>query len=220
MITPATQAQHNPSARTPETAQASALSSDFETFLLMLTAQARNQDPLEPLDSSEYASQLAQFSMVEQQVQTNDLLSSLTAALGSMGLDELSSWVGMDVRTEAAFQFNGQPVTLFAQADAAADAAFMVIRDANDTAIDRIPVNPDDTEFVWAGTDDSGGPLAVGSYSASLESYKNNELLSDRLAAAYGRVLEAQVADGSVRLSLDSGAVVYTDQVTAIRTGT
>ena len=46
----------------------SALTSDFETFLKMLTTQARYQDPLEPLDSQEYASQLAQFSMVEQQV--------------------------------------------------------------------------------------------------------------------------------------------------------
>ncbi len=37
------------------------LSSDFETFIKMLTTQAKYQDPLEPLDSSEYAAQLAQF---------------------------------------------------------------------------------------------------------------------------------------------------------------
>lgn len=220
MITPTTTAQQNAAARTPEPTQASALSSDFETFLLMLTAQARNQDPLEPLDSSEYASQLAQFSMVEQQVQTNDLLSTLTTALGGQTLDELSSWVGMDVRTASAFQFDGQPVTLFAQADATADAAYMVIRDENDTEIDRIPVNLHNTEFVWAGTDGSGTPLAEGRYSATLESYKDSELLSERLAAAYSRVVEAQVADGSVQLSLDSGAVVHADQVTGIRTGT
>ena len=44
----------------------SAVTSDFETFLNMLTAQAKDQDPLEPIDSTEYAAQLAQFSMVEQ----------------------------------------------------------------------------------------------------------------------------------------------------------
>ncbi|MEM9127629.1 MAG: flagellar hook capping FlgD N-terminal domain-containing protein, partial [Pseudomonadota bacterium] len=82
MITPATSAQATTQAQPTSTPQANALTSDFETFLLMLTAQARNQDPLEPLDSSQYASQLAQFSMVEQQVQTNDLLSSLSNALG------------------------------------------------------------------------------------------------------------------------------------------
>ncbi|MEP0702358.1 MAG: flagellar hook capping FlgD N-terminal domain-containing protein, partial [Lentilitoribacter sp.] len=50
-----------------QTETSNALASDFETFLKMLTAQARYQDPLEPIDSSEYAAQLAQFSMVEQQ---------------------------------------------------------------------------------------------------------------------------------------------------------
>ena len=58
-------------------ARQSALTSDFDTFLKMLTAQAKYQDPLEPLDSTEYAAQLAQFSMVEQQVQTNEQLLSL-----------------------------------------------------------------------------------------------------------------------------------------------
>ena len=56
---------------------AATLSSDFETFIRMLTAQARYQDPLEPLDSSQYATQLAQFSMVEQQVLANDRLAAL-----------------------------------------------------------------------------------------------------------------------------------------------
>ena len=39
-----------------------ALSSDFETFLVMLTAQMENQDPLNPLDSQDFAIQLATFS--------------------------------------------------------------------------------------------------------------------------------------------------------------
>ena len=75
-----------------------ALVSDFETFLQMLTAQARYQDPLEPLDSSQYASQLAQFSMVEQQVLTNDTLVQLTGQTGAANLAALAGWVGMEAR--------------------------------------------------------------------------------------------------------------------------
>ena len=59
------------------------LSSDFEVFLQMLTAQAKYQDPLEPIDNSEYAAQLAQFSMVEQQVTTNDLMEQMLSAFGT-----------------------------------------------------------------------------------------------------------------------------------------
>ena len=62
-------------APTTETAP-NVISSDFETFLKMLTVQMENQDPLNPTDSSEYAMQLATFSGVEQQVLTNDLLNA------------------------------------------------------------------------------------------------------------------------------------------------
>ncbi|NVO57667.1 flagellar biosynthesis protein FlgD [Rhodobacteraceae bacterium B1Z28] len=220
MITATSSAQNTAQAQAAGTSQASAVTSDFETFLLMMTAQAQNQDPLEPMDSSQYASQLAQFSMVEQQVQTNDLLSALATAMGSINLDELASWVGMDVRSASAFHFDGQPVTVFAQPDLAADATTLVIRDGEGAEIDRITVPVTDTEFVWAGTDADGNPLAAGNYSATLESYKDGELLSEELASAYNRVVEAQVGDDAILLTLEGGQVVSAGQVTAIRTGT
>ena len=77
------------------------ISADFETFLKMLTVQMQNQDPLNPIDSADYAVQLATFSGVEQQVQTNDLLKGLAASLGAAGLSEMAGWVGMEARTAA-----------------------------------------------------------------------------------------------------------------------
>ena len=69
------------------------ISSDFQTFLRMLTTQMQNQNPLEPIEASDFAVQLATFSGVEQQVRTNDLLSQLTSR---MGLSELANWVGRE----------------------------------------------------------------------------------------------------------------------------
>ncbi|WP_171101417.1 flagellar hook capping FlgD N-terminal domain-containing protein [Ruegeria sp. HKCCD7255] len=198
-------------------AHSSALTSDFETFLLMLTTQARNQDPLEPLDSSEYASQLAQFSMVEQQVQTNDLLSELALALGSINLEELGNWVGVDVRSTAAFQFTDEPITLTAAADASADQVKLVIRDASGEVVDTAAIAPDQNEFQWAGVDSSGAPFSAGSYSATLESYENGEIISTSPVASYSRVVEAQVEGGSVVLTLDSGATIAADSISGVR---
>lgn len=198
---------------------AASLTSDFETFLKMLTAQARNQDPLEPLDSSEYASQLAQFSMVEQQVQTNDLLTSLASALSSVNLDELSNWIGVEVMGASSFRFDGQPLSIFAQPDPGADKSVLVISDVDGTEVDRITVPVSEHEFLWAGVDGSGNPLPYGSYSATLESYSSDELLSARPAATYSRVIEAQVGGGVVTLTLNSGAVIPATDVTAVRTG-
>ena len=62
----------------------SQISSDFDTFLKMLTAQMQNQDPFNPIDSTDYATQLATFSGVEQQTRTNDLLTNLGSQIASL----------------------------------------------------------------------------------------------------------------------------------------
>ena len=109
------------------------ISSDFETFLKMLTVQMQNQDPLNPVDSSDYAVQLATFSGVEQQVQTNDLLRSLMGQLGAAGMADFAGWVGMEARTNLPVTFAGSPVQLSVAPAASADAAALVVTDEGGT---------------------------------------------------------------------------------------
>ena len=53
------------------------LAADLDSFLLLLTTQLRNQDPLSPLDSNEFTGQLVAFAGVEQQIPTNGHLEQL-----------------------------------------------------------------------------------------------------------------------------------------------
>lgn len=53
---------------------------DQSDFLALMTAQLKNQDPTKPIDSTQYLSQLASFSAVEQQTQTNSKLDALMTA--------------------------------------------------------------------------------------------------------------------------------------------
>lgn len=53
---------------------------DYDAFLQLLIAQMKNQDPLNPVDSTQYVSQLASFSSVEQAIKTNAKLDGLLAA--------------------------------------------------------------------------------------------------------------------------------------------
>lgn len=79
-----------------------ALSSDFETFLKMLTTQMENQDPLNPVDSAEFAMQLATFSGVEQQIRTNDILADMVGGawrVGAFATGRLGRDGGADERT-------------------------------------------------------------------------------------------------------------------------
>lgn len=61
------------------------LSSEFNQFLELLTTQVQNQDPFQPLDSTQFVEQLATFSALEQQVQSNDLLKKILTALDGSG---------------------------------------------------------------------------------------------------------------------------------------
>jgi flagellar basal-body rod modification protein FlgD len=63
------------SATTPD------VSEQFTQFLKLLTAQVQNQDPLTPLDSTQFVQQLATFSGLEQQVQTNAVLGEILSVL-------------------------------------------------------------------------------------------------------------------------------------------
>ncbi|NNF91122.1 MAG: flagellar hook assembly protein FlgD, partial [Boseongicola sp.] len=104
-------AQPNPSPAADREGS-SALSSDFETFLLMLTTQMQNQDPLNPIESQDFAVQLATFSGVEQQVLSNELLETLATGMGLSGMSQLAGWVGMEARVTAPAAFDGTPITL------------------------------------------------------------------------------------------------------------
>ena len=73
------------------------LFSNFETFLSLLTAQLKNQDPLSPVDSNQFTAQLTQMAGVEQQLLTNDLLTSLLKAQAAGGLDNASNYIGKEV---------------------------------------------------------------------------------------------------------------------------
>ena len=69
------------SSTTPSNAtDAQTIAGNFDTFLQLLTTELQNQNPLDPLDTNQFTQQLVQFSGVEQQLKTNDYLSSLVTA--------------------------------------------------------------------------------------------------------------------------------------------
>ena len=96
----------------------------------------QNQDPLNPVDSSDYAVQLATFSGVEQQVLTNDLLRGLAAQNGTAGLAQMANWVGMEARAVGPAYFDGAPITIAPDPANFATSAQLVVKDANGAEAD------------------------------------------------------------------------------------
>ncbi|MFD2172998.1 flagellar hook capping FlgD N-terminal domain-containing protein [Rhodobacter lacus] len=216
----ATNAAASSAARSSSSASnsTSAKATDYETFLKLLTTQMTNQDPTSPMDSADYAVQLATFSQVEQQTKTNDLLEGLATQLGLMGMSEYAGWVGMEARSESPAYFDGMnSVTISPNPVKGSTETVLVVTDSAGNEVSRgsIPVSTDSIQ--WDGTDSSGNLLPPGLYSFELESYNSGTLLSTDPVETYNRIIEAQgSADGAV-LVLEGGTTIQTGAISALR---
>ena len=77
---------------------------DYNEFLQLLISELKNQDPTSPMDPTQSVSQLASFSAVEQQVQTN---STLSAMMTSSALSQAEGVIGKTI-TSADGSMSGQ----------------------------------------------------------------------------------------------------------------
>lgn len=204
-----------PGTETPE----AVISSDFDTFLKMLTVQMENQDPLNPTDSSEYAMQLATFSGVEQQVLTNDLLNALMLQMNTTGMAQMADWVGKDARAAAPAHFNGSPITIAPNPAASADKVELVVYNDAGDEVQRMAIPKSTDPIEWAGVADSGAPFATGNYAFSVESSSKGNIVLNETADVYARVNEVRSENGESVLILEGGVSVLATDVSGLREG-
>jgi flagellar basal-body rod modification protein FlgD len=214
-VSPATAA---PTPTSPQpAAQTAKITSDFDTFLRMLTVQMQNQDPLNPMDSADYAVQLATFSGVEQQVRTNQLLSDMQSRYQQSGIAEMAGWIGKEARSPAPVRYEGAPVTLYPAPAAGATAVDLVVRDMQGRLVAREAMPVSAAPYRWLGADATGTPLPSGSYQLSLESRTADAVTATTGIDHYARVIEVRAAADGTKLVLAGGTEVPAAQVTAIR---
>lgn len=186
----------------------------------MLTTQLTNQDPMNPIESTDFAVQLATFSGVEQQVQANQMLGTIATQLSIMGMSQLAGWVGQEGRAPADVWFSGTPVELAPNPAATADATVLVVRDAEGNLVSRETIPVSTESYMWLGADAQGDPLPEGRYTLTLESSRNGEVISEDPVEYYSRITEARGVDGNVVLVFQGGIEVPATAITALRTPT
>jgi flagellar basal-body rod modification protein FlgD len=78
------------------------IAGNFQTFLTLLTTQLKNQNPLDPLDTNQFTQQLVQFAQVEQQLKSNDQLSTLVSLQKTAQSTAALEFVGKTVTVDGA----------------------------------------------------------------------------------------------------------------------
>lgn len=197
--------------------QDSTIGADFETFLVMLTAQMKNQDPLNPMDSQDFATQLATFSGVEQQVKTNDLLAAFTSQFATSNLGEMAGWVGMQARMAIPGDFDGTPIEIVPNPPVFADKVELVVWDSGGTERQRVTLPTGDDPFQWAGVDDAGQPFENGEYSFGIVSYSGGEVIDEATPEIFAEISEVRTINGQAIVALDSGALYPAGLVRGLR---
>ena len=212
-------ASSNPATLFPQTETSeTVISSDFETFLRMLTVQMENQDPLAPTEASEYAAQLATFSGVEQQVLTNDLLQSLMVQMNTTGLAQMGDWVGRDARAPMPAYFDGAPITIVPNPAATAVKVELAVYDSDGNEVERTEIPKSTDPIEWAGVGPNGAPFANGVYSFRvISSDANGEVMMNDLADVYASVREVQSENGQSVLVMNGGVSILATEVSALR---
>lgn len=141
------------------------LATNFDTFLTLLTAQLKNQDPLSPMDSTAFTQQLTQMTGVQQQLLTNDLLTSLLAAQQG-GLGGASTYIGQDITAAwSADKLTDGKATWSYELGANATAAKLQVLDGTGKVVwsgDAPELGTGTHDFTWNGKTTAGGQMSDG----------------------------------------------------------
>ncbi len=190
----------------------------FDSFLQLLTTQLEYQDPLSPLDSTQFTEQLVQFSGVEQSIATNDKLDQLIALQGGDQLGSAVSYIGKEIKADS---------DQIALQDGKANLIYGLEQDATGTLItivngagQAVRVISGETtaglhELVWDGKDAQGVPQPDGIYSVQVNAVDSENQSLAAATGTSGLVTGVESQDDEVFLKLGD-LLVPVDKVFAV----
>lgn len=192
---------------------------DFDNFLKLLTTQMSHQDPLEPIDPTEFTSQLATFTGVEQAIGTNRKLGELLEAQRTGQAVGAVSYLGTSVeaRGDRATLRDGRAEWTYTLGGNAATTTITIVNEQGRTVrtLDGAADAGSHT-FVWDGRDDSGNPQPDGPYTVGIAARDSNGAPVSVKTGFVGRVTAVSFLGDQVILSVD-GTDVALENVTSVR---
>lgn len=187
----------------------STLTKNIDTFLTLLTAQLRNQDPLEPLDTEKFTSQLVQFATVEQSIKTNSHLEALISLQSAQDRANAIGLVGREVSvsSDKAMLRAGSAHWVYVLPQQASAVALTIV-DASGQAIARRagPAEAGRHSFSWDGALGDGRRAPEGVYTLKVEALDQDGAAIVADVETSGRIAAARFGAATV-LETDIGAI-------------
>jgi flagellar basal-body rod modification protein FlgD len=182
-----------------------------DAFLKMLIAQVKHQDPLNPMEGSDFSAQLAQFSSLEQLFNMNDSLETIASSLGSGNEENILDYIGKEVLSKSdqlklkEGLLTGGVFTLESPSQMMVSIYDEVGREVVTLYPGQLPAGTHQID--WNGYDSTGGLAADGTYRFELTAIDENGIYSPVKAAASGVVTGVSYEDGTAYLEIDGKRV-------------
>lgn len=215
----------SPVGNTPTSGTTSALaglSSNFDNFLTLLTQQLKNQDPLSPMETNEFTSQLVQFTSVEQAILTNTQLEQLVQVQFAGQTLSALGFIGKEISAigDKANLANGEAQFAYTLKDAAASAKY-TIRDSSGNVVfsGQGPVTAGTHQISWNGLTSDNKVAPNGVYSIAVEATNADGNPVTAEAGIVGVVTGVESRDGQPVVMIGDLAI-YLQEITAVRSPT
>ncbi|HEV7874140.1 MAG TPA: flagellar hook capping FlgD N-terminal domain-containing protein [Enterovirga sp.] len=155
---------------TSPSADRAQIAGNFQQFLTLLTTQLKSQNPMDPLDTNQFTQQLVQFASVEQQLKTNDTLSSLLTSAKASTTASAATYVGLDVTADGATQNLTNGSASWTLNPPRAAKATVTIKDENGAVVatKAATLQAGAQAFSWDGKNAQGATVPDGSYTISV----------------------------------------------------
>jgi flagellar basal-body rod modification protein FlgD len=193
-----------------------------DEFIKLLVAQLANQDPTKPQDSTAFVAQLAQFSSLEQQQNTNGRLDSLLLGQATATQTSATTFIGKDVTFKGGdvHLVAGQTPAVTLNLQSAADKVSVTVSDGSGKIIRTLQLgahDPGSFSATWDGRDEQGNVMPEGTYTLSpvASSSASPSIAID--IATRGTVTGVSFQDGVPLLKVGAAQVKMTD-ITSIDT--
>lgn len=196
------------------------IADNFDTFLTILTTQLKNQNPLDPMDTTAFTTQLVQFTGVEQQLKTNEFLETLMLSGQNTAKSDAVSYIGKEVTSSGKTgELTDSNAAFWAySANGAAANATITIKDAKGQIVynQTGPLDTGPGTFRWDGKGSDGNVKPNGVYTIDIQGSDTRGQAVKISTASIGIVTAVDFTGAVPILTVGSRKVTITD-VTDVR---
>jgi flagellar basal-body rod modification protein FlgD len=209
----------------PTTAASASPTMDKNAFLKLLVAQLSHQDPLKPMEGTEFVTQLAQFSTVEQAIAQSTQLSNVSAQLSGIANNDATALVGKQVTIRGkSMAYDGATATTSAVTlGGPASKVTAEIVDASGKTVRMLDLGAHQAgamPITWDGRDASGQPASKGNYTMRVTATAPDGSPVTSTQDVMGTVTKIAFDKGYPELTLDNGATAPISDLVGVAAAT